>query len=729
VCIGGSKNPTVWGQCTPLWYPVRAGIQDRPWWETVQRAFHKQLAAELRSSGSRDVFSAPHEPYWYIDELRYVGSACAGETMEAYADGYVDAYNLAAPYGWKGMLTLDYAGQYELWRERALREQDPVPLRLGFQVYFATSLWAIEQDLQACEDEDPETPCPFANVDAASTANLSLSAGDYPGTGFYAHNHRVTGTAYGAGGSWLGRYMAPSCAEFDAESGTMVPVVCSGFSTPSELGSLAPKHRLEHMRDASEDYDYVALLKTRKALADAGNLTLPSIGAIDESLFVSSLAAGDWVFYRPVFVSEGVTASVTLEATTGTASLHVRANGVPSAASSDPDQCDGSASQAGPTAVCSVTGPAHLYVAVEADATGGAVDAQVSIAADAPAASPYADVVARNLAQMAALSSGEDDPFNWLEANKRLTTDMDALQSLRNEIARSFELFVPIAGASGGGLANACTDASDCDDHNDCTDDICNPMGSTDGSGESSEGCQHVPKDGTSCSDGNACTASGTCQTGVCVSQPLASDDNYCTFDALPDAGSCGFSSKAMDGITCQGTPSGNNPSQAPTGVCIQGACWSCEVNLAGESCSDCTAVAFQDGWSCLCDAEGGCVEGPPGSPPPIDVCTDTDLDGIPDDEEIANGTDHENADTDGDGLNDNVETGTGIFIDADDTGTDPSNPDTDGDGLFDGAEVGAGMDPHTPDIIAVPTLWPLGTASLVLLMLAGGTLGVLRRR
>ena len=87
--------------------------------------------------------------------------------------------------------------------------------------------------------------------------------------------------------------------------------------------------------------------------------------------------------------------------------------------------------------------------------------------------------------------------------------------------------------------------------------------------------------------------------------------------------------------------------------------------------------------------------------------------------DEIANGTNHLLADTDGDGLDDGAETGTGAFVDADDTGTDPLNPDTDGDGLFDGAEVGAGMDPHTPDIIAVPTLWPLGTASLVFLMLA----------
>ena len=304
----------------------------------------------------------------------------------------------------------------------------------------------------------------------------------------------------------------------------MIPVTCSSYSAgedaeSSDLGRLAAKHRFENLRDASDDYDYLALLETRQALANAGNLSLATIGAIDEGIALESLAAGEWAFERPIFVAAGATASVTLEATTGSASLHVRANGVPSAESADPSQCDGSASEAGPTATCDVTGPAYAYIAVEAAAGGGSVNATVSILADAPpVASPYADVVARNLAQVAALSSGDDDPFNWLEANKRLTTDMDALQSLRNEIAHSFEVFVPIAGASGGGLANACTDTADCDDHNECTDDICDPIGSALG-----EGCRHIPQDGTACSDGNACTTNGTCQAGVCVSETACS--------------------------------------------------------------------------------------------------------------------------------------------------------------------------------------------------------------
>ena len=64
----------------------------------------------------------------------------------------------------------------------------------------------------------------------------------------------------------------------------------------------------------------------------------------------------------------------------------------------------------------------------------------------------------------------------------------------------------------------------------------------------------------------------------------------------------------------------------------------------------------------------------------------DTDGDGIPD------ATD---PDDDNDGLNDLVESNTGIFVDANNTGSNPLIADTDGDGMNDGAEVSAGRDPN----------------------------------
>ena len=68
--------------------------------------------------------------------------------------------------------------------------------------------------------------------------------------------------------------------------------------------------------------------------------------------------------------------------------------------------------------------------------------------------------------------------------------------------------------------------------------------------------------------------------------------------------------------------------------------------------------------------------------------------------------------DTDGDGLDDSVETNTGVFVDANDTGTDPLVADTDGDGVNDGLEVSLGTDPN--NAADTPSL-PLATLPIIL--------------
>lgn len=73
----------------------------------------------------------------------------------------------------------------------------------------------------------------------------------------------------------------------------------------------------------------------------------------------------------------------------------------------------------------------------------------------------------------------------------------------------------------------------------------------------------------------------------------------------------------------------------------------------------------------------------------------DTDNDDSNDDIELSLGTDPNNPDTDGDSLPDGVESGTGTYIDSNDTGTDPLNSDTDSDSVSDGIEVSAGTDPN----------------------------------
>ncbi|MFP4601017.1 MAG: thrombospondin type 3 repeat-containing protein, partial [Persicimonas sp.] len=67
----------------------------------------------------------------------------------------------------------------------------------------------------------------------------------------------------------------------------------------------------------------------------------------------------------------------------------------------------------------------------------------------------------------------------------------------------------------------------------------------------------------------------------------------------------------------------------------------------------------------------------------------DTDGDGIDDGDEVDNGTDPLVADTDGDGVDDGDEV---------DNGTDPLVADTDGDGVADGVELDEGTDPLDAD-------------------------------
>ncbi len=73
------------------------------------------------------------------------------------------------------------------------------------------------------------------------------------------------------------------------------------------------------------------------------------------------------------------------------------------------------------------------------------------------------------------------------------------------------------------------------------------------------------------------------------------------------------------------------------------------------------------------------------------DSDSDFDEDGLILSLEIARGTDLLNPDTDGDGLLDGVETGTGEFLNSGNTGTDPLAVDSDEDGLGDGVESNSG--------------------------------------
>lgn len=74
------------------------------------------------------------------------------------------------------------------------------------------------------------------------------------------------------------------------------------------------------------------------------------------------------------------------------------------------------------------------------------------------------------------------------------------------------------------------------------------------------------------------------------------------------------------------------------------------------------------------------------------DASLDLDGDGLSNLKEFQLGTKANNPDTDGDGLRDGVETGTGTYVSATDTGTSPLKADTDNDGLADSVETNTGV-------------------------------------
>src|SRR5690606_17575259 len=103
----------------------------------------------------------------------------------------------------------------------------------------------------------------------------------------------------------------------------------------------------------------------------------------------------------------------------------------------------------------------------------------------------------------------------------------------------------------------------------------------------------------------------------------------------------------------------------------------------------------------------------------------DTDGDGISDGDEVnraAGATNPLSPDTDQDGLTDAEESGSGTFVDRDDTGSDPLNPDSDGDGYVDGQEVFRGADPN--DFASTPVFdGPVAIVDLAAAGLSGGPL------
>ena len=92
----------------------------------------------------------------------------------------------------------------------------------------------------------------------------------------------------------------------------------------------------------------------------------------------------------------------------------------------------------------------------------------------------------------------------------------------------------------------------------------------------------------------------------------------------------------------------------------------------------------------------------------------DPDGDTLTNAQELALGSNPRNADTDGDQLNDNIETASGNYMGPTNTGTSPLLTDSDGDGFDDFAETTAGTDPNDAEDFPITALPKITSAELV---------------
>ena len=138
--------------------------------------------------------------------------------------------------------------------------------------------------------------------------------------------------------------------------------------------------------------------------------------------------------------------------------------------------------------------------------------------------------------------------------------------------------------------------APNCNDSNACTTDACN----------TSTGCTHTNvTNGTSCNDGNACTTPDTCQTGVCTGGPApnCNDSNACTTDACNTSTGCTHTN-VTNGTSCNDGNACTTPDTCQTGVCTGGPAPNCNDSNActTDACNTstgCTHTNVTNGTSC----------------------------------------------------------------------------------------------------------------------------------
>src|SRR2546426_20064 len=134
-----------------------------------------------------------------------------------------------------------------------------------------------------------------------------------------------------------------------------------------------------------------------------------------------------------------------------------------------------------------------------------------------------------------------------------------------------------------------------------CTSDQCNTR-----TCNGTASCAVTPLTGTSCDDGNACTAADTCQNGTCVGDA-----------ALLDGAACDDENACTSNDTCQGgvcagtpepdsTPCDDGPGCTTGDSCQAGTCTGTPA-ASGTACEDDGNVCSAD----ACDGSGRCIHPP----------------------------------------------------------------------------------------------------------------------
>lgn len=171
------------------------------------------------------------------------------------------------------------------------------------------------------------------------------------------------------------------------------------------------------------------------------------------------------------------------------------------------------------------------------------------------------------------------------------------------------------------------------------------------------------------------------------TASPGVDTDGDGVLDAADSAPNDPFLCRDVDGDSCDDCSSGtDNPASDGTDSDVDGLCNLGDADDDNDGVLDPSDGAPTDPFLCRDVDADTCDDCSSGTDAPFNDGADLDLDGLCDAGDL---------DDDEDGLLDTVETGTGIYISPTDTGSDPLDADSDDDGTNDGDEVAAGSDPN----------------------------------